>query len=492
MAQTAPGTAAPPNPTAPATTDAPEGPEAAHPARHRTALVVLVAGLVAAGAIAAGLWLYYRNIATTDDAYVKAHVSFIAPRVPSNVIDVLVDDNYQVEPNQLLVRLDPEPYRIAVAERQAALEVADAAVTQAQAQVRSAEAQARAAWYSLIAQRERVRTLIAQLHSQVAMLDLHKADREYQQIEFDRISKLIKQGDASPYEWDATRTRLKDAKMQVAAAEQALNQTRATLGLPPDLEKPLDVPTDLEQAFSGVQTALSQWAHAMTQIGLDVRLYGMTPEDARKMLDRLAPGGDVNQALARVVERAPDVKLAEARALQARRDLERAQLELSYCDIRSPIRGFVFKRSVNPGNHVVPGQNLMGVRSLDDVWIDANFKETQLERIRIGQAVDLYVDAYPGRVFKARVQGFSVGTGSALALLPPENATGNFVKIVQRLPVRLELVEPAPRDAPLFVGLSCVPQVRLDSTPSGPNAGLRLQDPRAIPSSRPADSAHRP
>jgi membrane fusion protein (multidrug efflux system) len=128
----------------------------------------------------------------------------------------------------------------------------------------------------------------------------------------------------------------------------------------------------------------------------------------------------------------------------------------------------------------------MALRSLTDIWIDANFKETQLADLRIGQPVDLYVDMYGDRAtFAGRISGFTMGTGSTLALLPPENATGNFVKVVQRLPVRIDLVGYDPDKAPLFVGLSVHPYVRVRAEPTGPNAGKVLQplatDPIAPP-----------
>ena len=119
---------------------------------------------------------------------------------------------------------------------------------------------------------------------------------------------------------------------------------------------------------------------------------------------------------------------------------------------------------------------LMAIRSLDEIWIDANFKETQLRDLRIGQAADLYVDMYGGRrVFPGRISGFTMGTGSTLALLPPQNATGNFVKVVQRLPVRIELQHYDPDKDPLFIGLSVVPYVYINRPATGPDAGKRLQ-----------------
>jgi membrane fusion protein (multidrug efflux system) len=144
----------------------------------------------------------------------------------------------------------------------------------------------------------------------------------------------------------------------------------------------------------------------------------------------------------------------------------------------------VYRREVNPGNNVVAGQSLMAIRSLNEIWVDANFKETQLRDLRIGQNVDLDVDMYgTRRSFKGRISGFTIGTGSTLALLPPENATGNFVKVVQRLPVRIELVNYDPDKTPLFIGLSVTPVVHLNEEPTGPDAGKVMQP--YLPSTRP-------
>jgi membrane fusion protein (multidrug efflux system) len=167
---------------------------------------------------------------------------------------------------------------------------------------------------------------------------------------------------------------------------------------------------------------------------------------------------------------------AKAKLAKARHDLEQAELDLRYCKVRSEIDGVVTRRNVNPGNYVQVGQQLMAVRSLQEIWVDCNFKETQLADLRIGQRVELQVDMYGGRrTFEGRITGFTFGTGSTLAILPAQNATGNFVKVVQRLPVRVELTEPNPEDTPLFIGLSVVPRVFYREPPQGDNAGARLQ-----------------
>src|SRR5436853_5363282 len=162
--------------------------------------------------------------------------------------------------------------------------------------------------------------------------------------------------------------------------------------------------------------------------------------------------------------------------MQAQRDLDDAKLNLRYCTIVAEIDGVVTRRNVNPGNNVQVGQSLMTIRSLSEIWVDANFKETQLRDLRIGQSVDLYLDMYGGgRVFRGRVAGFTMGTGSTLALLPPQNATGNFVKVVQRLPVRIDLVDYDADQTPLFIGTSVLPYVHVNKPPTGPDAGKFLQ-----------------
>ncbi len=186
--------------------------------------------------------------------------------------------------------------------------------------------------------------------------------------------------------------------------------------------------------------------------------------------------GDIDRTLAGLTANAPGVKQAQAKLESANRDLVQAELNLRYCDIVAEIDGVVTSRNVNPGNNVQVGQNLMAIRSLDEVWVDANFKETQLRDLRIGQPVDLYVDMYGSRkVFKGRVSGFTMGTGSTLALLPAENATGNFVKVVQRLPVRIDLEGYDPNKDLLFNGTSVVPYVYIDKPATGPDAGKFLQ-----------------
>jgi membrane fusion protein (multidrug efflux system) len=216
--------------------------------------------------------------------------------------------------------------------------------------------------------------------------------------------------------------------------------------------------------------------NTLAQLGLPLNRIDMTPKQALENFIRLDKDGDIDRILRDLIPKVPAVMQAEAQLMQARHDLEQAELNLRYCDVVSDIDGVVTSRNVNPGNYVQTGQQLMAVRSLTEIWIDANFKETQLANLRIGQRVRCEIDMYGGRKeFEGRISGFTMGTGQTLALLPPQNATGNFVKIVQRLPIRIELTNYDPDQAPLFVGLSVTPYVYYKEPPTGPHAGDVLQ-----------------
>jgi membrane fusion protein, multidrug efflux system len=253
------------------------------------------------------------------------------------------------------------------------------------------------------------------------------------------------------------------------------NQIRVSLGLQTQAEDSADldqVPADLDQTFSSVLQAQAELIQAAAELGV-VHSYNQSP---KQMLEEFEKLGPVDRRFDQLAAEAPAVKQAEAKLEAAKRDLALAELDLRYCDVVAEIDGVVTRRNVNPGNDVQVGQSLMAIRSLNEIWIDANFKETQLRDLRIGQAADLYVDMYGDKqVFSGRITGFTMGTGSTLALLPAQNATGNFIKIVQRLPVRIELEDYDPEKKPLFIGTSVVPYVYLNKPLSGPNAGTFLQ-----------------
>jgi membrane fusion protein, multidrug efflux system len=424
------------------------------------------------------------NTVSTDDAYVNGHVTFLAPRVPGQVSRVLVDDNMRVKKGDLLVQLDKEPYQIQVAIKQAAVVSADADLVAAQAQVQGLVAQARANRFKLEHAIEEVNNQIANLRASVENLKSKKATLELAKANLQRGEELAPKG-ISKEDLDQRRQAV---KVDEAAVEQALQQVyaiRAGLGLPDKAAKGkdlTDVPPELDQNFSTVREALAALIQSAAQFGYFPTSWDATPKQAVNDFYKQDPEGNLNRIYSRIIPQAPPIKQAEAKLLQARRDLDQAELNLRYCDVLSEIDGVITRRNVNPGNNVQAGQSLMAVRSVTEIWIDCNFKETQLANLRIGQRVRLEIDMYGSqKEFEGRITGFTMGTGQTLALLPPQNATGNFVKIVQRLPVRVELTDYDPDKLPLFVGLSVTPYVYYKEPAEGPNAGAFLQLFKPLP-----------
>jgi membrane fusion protein (multidrug efflux system) len=415
------------------------------------------------------------NTASTDDAYVNGHVTFVAPRVPGQISRVLVDDNNRVRKGDLLAELDKEPYRIAVSEKQAAVDTAQADLQAATAAARAIEAQAMSQRWNLQRAVEGVDSQVALLHARVAAINKSKAALALAQVEFERAKQLVVRDDVSREVYDQRQAELTTAGAQLIQTLAEVYQIRVSLGLPaqPDGGGDLgQVPPDLDETFASVLQAQADLIQSAAQLGV-AHSFDQGP---KAMLDQFYKRGNVDSTFAQFAADAPGVKQAEAKLETAKRDLAQAELELRYCDIIADIDGVVTRRNVNPGNFVQVGQNLMAVRSLNEIWVDANFKETQLRDLRIGLPVDLHVDMYGGKhVFKGRISGFTEGTGSTLALLPAENATGNFIKVVQRLPVRIDLVDYNADQAPLFIGTSVVPVVYVNKPPTGPDAGKFLQ-----------------
>ena len=447
--------------------------------RRQRLLIGVLFALVIAAAVYGIPWIRFAlSTVSTDDAFVNGHVTFVAPRVHGEVARVLVDDNNRVHKGDLLVELDKEPFRDAVAVKKAAVDTAQADLEAARATVRGIEAQARTRHWQLQQAFENVEDQIALLHARVAALKKAKATLILAQQEFDRTSRLVVSETASRELYDQRQASLSIAQASVAQALADANQIRVSLGLQTQPEDSADldqVPPNLDQTFSTVLQAQAQLIQTAAELGV-LLSYNKPPKQMLEDFEKLDPKGDINRTFDRLAAEAPTAKQAEAKLEAAKRDLALAELDLSYCDVVADIDGVVTRRNVNPGNDVQVGQSLMAIRSLSEIWVDANFKETQLRDLRIGQAADLYVDMYGDKqVFKGRISGFTIGTGSTLALLPPQNATGNFIKIVQRLPVRIELEDYDPDKRPLFIGASVVPYVYIDKPPTGPDAGKFLQ-----------------
>jgi membrane fusion protein, multidrug efflux system len=456
---------------------------------HRRPLRIIGGVIALLAILGTAVWLINSlNTVSTDDAYVNGHVTFVAPRVPGQVVRVLVDDNNRVHKGDLLVQLDKEPYEVQVNIAQAGVDAAQSDLVAAQAQAHAIEGQMRSLRFNLDHAIEDVDNQIAILRSKVATLQSKNAALTRAQADYDRAVPLIQSGAVSKEELDTRTEALLVARAEVEEALQGVYQVRVSLGLPPKPETGDDltqVPPDLDQTFSTVRQAQASLIQAAAQIGY-TDSFNKSPKQMVTDFYKRDPTANVDRIYAKLLINAPGVKQAEAKLAQTQRDLDQANLNLRYCDVLSEIDGVVTRRDVNPGNNVIAGQSLMAVRSLTEIWVDANFKETQLADLRIGLPVDLDVDMYGSRErFKGRISGFTMGTGSTLALLPAENATGNFVKVVQRLPVRIDLLNYDPDKMPLFIGLSVTPYVHINEAPSGPDSGKVLQP--YMPTTAPTD-----
>lgn len=464
-----------------------------HPTRRR-GLLIAAAILVLA---AVGIWIVSSlGAVSTDDAYVNGHVTFVAPRVAGQVTRVLVDDNDRVRKGDLLVQIDREPYQVALNVAQAAVTSAQADLVAAISEARGIEGKMRSLRFSLERAIEDVDNQVALLRSKVATLDSQMALRDKAKADFDRVVPLIHTGSITQEEFEHRKQLALVAQANYEEALQGVYSARVALGLPPKPAKGNDltqVPDDLDQTFSSVRQAQASLLQTAAEVGVSISSFNLTPKQMVEEFYRRDPTGDIDKIYAQLLKDAPSVKQAEAKLAKAQADLAAAQLNLRYCDVVAEIDGVVTRRNVNPGNNVIVGQSLMAVRSLKEIWVDANFKETQLGDLRIGQPVDLDVDMYGSRHhFEGRISGFTMGTGSTLALLPAQNATGNFVKVVQRLPVRIDLLDYDPDKLPLFVGVSVDATVHTRETPTGPDAGKVLRPEAPISATQPSQSAVSP
>jgi membrane fusion protein (multidrug efflux system) len=374
-------------------------------ARAKIALVIVF--LAIAGA-AYAVYMHYRDQVSTDDAEVDGHIGAIASKIAGNVLEVLVDDNQEVAIGQPLVRIDPRDY-------QARVDIAKAELARAESQLRSA--------------RVVVPWTDATTQSGSSAADAQLADAE---AELARARLAQQQAAGSDLAYAEANMRAKQAKSDRAQADLARMKPLADkaeisqLQLDAYAETAKEAESDLQAAREKLASARDE--AAIRKSAVDAAATRVSQAQAQ-----------VAAALANRQEvgiRSADAGTAAAAVETARANLAAAELQLSYCAIVSPIEGVVTRKSVEVGQIVAPGQGLMTVIPLHDTWVTANFKETQLENVHTGQRAEIHVDMY-GRSIAGRVDSIAGSTGSRMSLLPPENATGNFVKVVQRIPVKI-------------------------------------------------------
>ena len=393
----------------------------------RVRLAVGILLLAAAGVVA---WLVLTaGRESTDDAQVDAHVTQIAARVSGTVTRVTVDDNQLVDAGTVLVELDPRDYQVAVERARAELADAEAmavaaesgvpittttaashvttargGVTQAQGGVAVSEKEVDAA---------RARLTTGQARQREAEANAAKAARDVE-----RLRGLLAKDEVAQQQFDAT---VATADAQKAATDSARSQ--------------------VAEAEAGIRVAESRLAQAHAgeqQAGAELRTAETGPSQITVTKARASS--------------------AEAHAQQARANLSQAELNLQYATVKAPARGVVSKKSINVGQVVQAGQPLLAIVQIDEVWVVANFKETQLKKMRPGQRATIGVDAF-GREFNGKIDSLAGATGARFSLLPPENATGNFVKVVQRVPVKIVLDPGQDPEHLLRPGMSVTPTV---------------------------------
>ncbi len=383
-------------------------------------------------AVVAGLWWHYAGRESTDDAQLDGHITQIAAKVGGTIARVAVQDNQRVPAGTVLVEIDPRDYQVAVtraeAELAAARATAEAAnvgvpiartetasgVTNAQGGVEQARAAVATAQHEIDAAN-------ARLASAQALERQRRAEATRTSRDVERLKGLVSKDEVSQQQYDAAVSAADAAQAAVEAAGAAVREATTAVGV--------------------AEARARQAGASAEQASASLRTANTAPQQIK-----------VTRAQADV---------AFARVQQAEAALAQAKLNLEYAIVKAPVDGIVSRKTVEAGQVVQAGQPLLALVNTDDVWVTANFKETQLRDMRVGQRVTVEVDALGGQSFEGRIQSIAAATGARFSLLPPENATGNYVKVVQRVPVKIVL---DPRQDPehrLRPGMSVAPVVHL-------------------------------
>jgi membrane fusion protein, multidrug efflux system len=385
--------------------------------RRRTLLfAAIIGGVILVGAFS--FWLYSRTYESTDDAQVDGHLNGITSRIDGDVKAVHVEENQSVQAGDLLVELDPRDFQVAV--------------EQAQAQLLKAQAGVRAENPNLPITQSTSETSVSTSKSEVANAEAALAAAERDQLAAE--SRVLEvEANNNKAQADVARYKSLVDKNEVSRADydQVAGQAKAFAA-------------SVDSARASAQAA---------QKVVEQRRAQLDQAHSRMEWARVNAPNQVAISMANLQS-----KQAEVQAMKAL--LDRAQLDLSYCKIIAPVAGVVSKRTVEAGEHVSKGQRLVTLADLGDLWVTANFKESQLKQMHAGQAVTISVDAFD-QDFDGSVESMPGSTGSITSLLPPENASGNYVKVVQRLPVRIRFKQGQQGLDRLRPGMSVVPKVWL-------------------------------
>lgn len=378
--------------------------------RRKAVTLFLISALVTVGA-GAFYWLYRQTHITTDDAYVEGRIHQVAARIQGTVVEVLVKDNQPVKQGEPLLRIDPEPYAVRVAAAGSAVSAATADLSAARADINAAAADIQAARQDVAASQARL--VQARLAVEAARSRVTLAEAQLAQAvrDADRLQSLYEQESISKERFEKAQTEVSVSRARSDLAKEELRLAEA------------GIPTQ-EALISQKNAFLAQRQASLAQ---------------RK---------------ARVGQQSAVVRQRESA-------LEEAKLYRQYAEVLAPADGYVTRKGVEVGQVVSQGQPLLAIADLSDVWVVANYKETQIEKIRPGHPVTIRIDTFAGKKFQGKVESIMAGTGSAFSLFPSENATGNYVKVVQRVPVKIVLDRGEDPEHVLRIGMSVVPTVNV-------------------------------
>ena len=391
----------------------------------------IIGGIVVLVLIGGGVWFWLtRGRESTDDAQVDAYVTPIASRVGGTVLRVGVGDNQQVEAGAVLAEIDPRDYQVALDRARAELANAQAelAVAKANVPITSTETDNNVAAAKGGVDRAAAGIVEAQHGLDAAKARLSTAQARKRELaataakdakDVERFKGLLAKDEIPQQQFDAV---LAQAESSKAAADSAGAQVQ-----------------EADAAIKGAESRLVSAHGGQAVATAELRSAGTAPEQMAVIRAR---------ALS-----------AEARVKQAEATVKQAELNLEYTTIKAPFKGTVSRKSVQPGQVIQAGQPMMTIIPLEQVWVTANFKETQLEDMRPGQKAAIDVDAYGGKHFSGKVESIAAATGARFSLLPPENASGNFVKVVQRVPVKIVLDAGQDPEHLLRPGMSVTPTV---------------------------------
>lgn len=378
----------------------------------RIAVIIGIIVLLVVGFFA---YRYFTSYESTDDAQIDSHINSISTRISGHVIKLNIRDNQYVQAGTVLVEIDPNDYQIAYDRAKADFADAQAAALAAGVNVPitsvNTSSQLSASEADVNSARAGIQAAEQQFEAAKAQLQQAEANDVKAQNDLGRYKQLVEKQEISQQQYDQAVAAAKASSAGVAGARAGSD---------------------------AAQQQVTQAKGKLVQAEANLRYANTAPKQMQITRAKAASA------------------LAEAQRKKA--DLEQAQLNLEYTKVVAPVNGLVSNRTVEVGQNVAPGQELMKIINLDDIWVTANFKETQLRNMRAGQKVTIEVDAN-GRKYEGHVDSVAGASGARFSLLPPENATGNYVKVVQRIPVKIELKPGSNNDHQLRPGESVTPKV---------------------------------